>query len=138
MSSKRPCFDFEKTYAHLDEQGGALAFAGDAAFWEELMTSKARSPGAKRCMNGGWLVSAYCFSEDWSVWEMHPAGEESLVALSGTMDIWLEIKGRKRKVKLKTGQTCIVPRGAWHTAKVPKSCTMLALTYGRGTKHRPV
>jgi mannose-6-phosphate isomerase-like protein (cupin superfamily) len=131
-------FTLAKKYIHIDGAGSALEFAGGKAFWDELMSGKPRTEGVKRCFAGGWLVGVYHFEEDWDVWEMHPQGEEILTAVAGELVLHLEREGKKRKVNLTNGKTFVVPRGTWHTAKVKKSCDMLAMTAGSGTQHRPL
>ena len=59
----------------------------------------------------------------WKHWEMHPAGDEVVVLLSGAMDFTLEIHGtggsssvKHHIVELRGRGTLVVPQGVWHTA----------------------
>jgi len=123
-----PRFDLEDTYLSLDGQGG-LAVHPVEGFWETIDTN----PDLL-----GTLVSAYVSTEDWPQWEMHPEGEEVLVLLDGRMSMILDESGGERRVEMAPGVTCIVPRGVWHRALVPEPSRFLAITYGTGTRQRPL
>ena len=42
-----------------------------------------------------------------------------------------------RIIELRAGTSCLVPRGTWHKQVVHTPGQELAITYGKGTKHRP-
>ena len=54
------------------------------------------------------------------------------------MTMILDEAGGERRVEMAPGGTCIVPKGVWHRALVPKTSRFIGITYGAGTKHRPV
>lgn len=84
-------------------------------------------------------MSAFTFSEPWATWERHPAGEEVVMLLSGAATLLIEEAGDERGVQLNSpGDYVLVPQGAWHTARTNIPTTMLFLTPGRDTEHRPV
>ena len=84
-------------------------------------------------------MSAFTFSEPWSTWERHPAGEEVVMLLSGAATLVLEESGQERTVPLdEPGAYVLVPRNTWHTARTTLPTTLLFLTPGAGTEHRPV
>ena len=86
---------------------------------------------------GRVLVSCYGFDADWPVWERHPAGDEIVCLLSGRASVVLE--GASAAVELRdAGAFIIVPKGTWHTAKTSVPTTMLFVTPGAGTEHKPV
>ncbi|HET7364680.1 MAG TPA: cupin domain-containing protein [Burkholderiales bacterium] len=86
---------------------------------------------------GHVLVSCFSFDADWPVWERHPAGDEIVCLLSGRVRLVLE--GAAAPVELKdAGAFIIVPKGTWHTAKTSMPTTMLFVTPGAGTEHKPV
>ena len=86
---------------------------------------------------GRSLISCFEFSEAWPTWEMHPAGDEIVVLLSGDVDMMLALDGVDESVHLDTpGQFVVVPRGVWHTASPRKPTRMLFVTPGRGTENR--
>ena len=70
---------------------------------------------------------------------MHPEGEEVVVLLSGSVDFVLDQGGAESTVALREpGAFAIVPRGAWHRALANAPVSMLFITAGRGTQHRPI
>ncbi len=86
-----------------------------------------------------WLFSTFTFRKDWSTREMHPAGDEIVLLLSGNVELILEQDGRRRSVRLSDpGSYVVVPRGTWHTAKTKVPTKMLFITPGRGTQNEPV
>lgn len=86
----------------------------------------------------GRLVSMYIFTEDWTSWEMHPAGAEVVLCVAGSMTVHQEMAdGTKASVTLGPGDYAINPPGAWHTADVAESATAVFVTAGWGTEHKP-
>lgn len=132
-------FDLTNTYVFLEDGGQAPTIEVDEKFWRELMSGNASSAGARLVAGGlGWLTAIYRLERDTTSWEMHPAGDELLVCLSGAIDIVLEVDGGDRVVELTQGKSCIVPRGVWHKQVVRAAGEELAVTYGRRTQHRPL
>ena len=86
----------------------------------------------------GRLVSLYTFTESWDSWEMHPSGDELVVCLSGAVTLHQEAPdGAAAQVTLGAGQYAINAPGVWHTADVAGEATVLFITSGMGTQHRP-
>lgn len=85
----------------------------------------------------GRLVSLYRFTEDWTSWEMHPAGAELVVCTAGTLRLRQEVAGDVTVLTLGPGDYAINPPGVWHTADVAGEATALFITAGMGTEHRP-
>ena len=95
--------------------------------------------GARTAGDGaeGRLVSQYSFTEDWTSWEMHPAGAEVVICTAGAMVLVQEHPvGRRESVALAAGDYAINPPGVWHTADVAKAATAIFITAGEGTQHR--
>lgn len=109
---REPAFEGPAFYAAYDER-----HAGDGA--------------------EGRLVALHDFDAPWAGWEMHPAGEELVVCLEGSITLIQEIDGEQRRVLLREGQAAINPRGVWHTADVDAPTKVLFITPGDGTTHRP-
>lgn len=85
----------------------------------------------------GRLVSLYSFSESWTSWECHPAGDEVVICTSGTITLIQEGEdGTYTRIPLSPGECAINAPGVWHTADVDGACTALFITCGRGTQHR--
>jgi mannose-6-phosphate isomerase-like protein (cupin superfamily) len=86
----------------------------------------------------GRLVSLYTFTESWDVWECHPVGAEVVVCTAGAITLHQEHSdGRVAELALGPGQCAINPPGVWHTADVAGAATVLFITAGQGTLHRP-
>lgn len=86
---------------------------------------------------GHELVSSFEFDTDWRTWEMHPAGDEVVILLSGAATFVLEVNGGHQSVTLETpGSYVVVPRGIWHTARTSQPTRMLFITPGEGTRNR--
>ncbi|RJG07490.1 cupin domain-containing protein [Noviherbaspirillum cavernae] len=121
------------TYLHVKDDGRTDPIPASESFWEQL------AGGAYPHLDQGRLMSAFAFSEPWSVWERHPAGEELVMLLSGAATVVLEESGTERTVQLSdTGAYVLVPPNVWHTVRTSVPTTMLFLTPGAGTEHRPV
>ena len=97
--------------------------------------------GARHADDGaeGRLVSLFHFTEDWSGWEMHPAGAEVVVCLEGEMELIQEMEdGSHRRTRLMPGEYAINPPGVWHTADIIGGhAAGLFITAGMGTEGRP-
>ena len=120
-------------YLHVRDGGRTDAIDSSASFWEDL------ARGSYPQLDQGRLMSAFEFSESWATWERHPAGEELVMLLSGTATLVLEEDGEEHTVELTgPGQYILVPQGVWHTARTSVATSMLFLTPGDGTEHRPV
>lgn len=86
----------------------------------------------------GRLVSHYRFTEDWDSWEMHPAGDEVVLCLEGSIVVHQQMAdGTEATVTLGPGEYAINPPGCWHTADIAVAATCLFITAGLGTEHRP-
>jgi len=88
--------------------------------------------------NEGRLVSYYDFAESWDSWEKHPSGDELVVCTAGTITLIQELAdGTHARTVLGTGQYAVNPAGTWHTADVEGAASVLFITSGMGTEHRP-
>ena len=83
------------------------------------------------------LVSLHSFSESWTSWERHPAGDEAVICTAGEITLIQELPDGTESVALRAGDYAINPRGVWHTADVAGHATALFITAGLGTEHRP-
>lgn len=130
MSSARHILD---TYLHFRDGGRVDPVPVSEAFWGELAAGKLPE------LDQGRLMTGSTFSEPWTMWERHPAGEELVMLLEGVATLVLEEDGQERTVELsQPGSYVLVPQGVWHTARTDVQTTMLFLTPGTGTEHRPV
>jgi len=106
-------------------------FTGEPSWYESYAESNA-ADGAE-----GRLVTVHTFTEPWDSWEVHPLGEELVLCTQGTITLLQEIDGAVRFATIESGEAIINPPGVWHTADVTGSATVLFVTAGVGTEHRP-
>lgn len=119
------------TYVHLKDDLSASLVPVTDSFWPELVS------GQRPELFRGRLVTQFDFSSDWPTWEMHPAGDELVVLLHGSVELLLEVNGEQRSRRLtKPGEFVLVPPNTWHTARVTEPCSMLFVTPGEGTQNR--
>jgi mannose-6-phosphate isomerase-like protein (cupin superfamily) len=122
-------FTLESTFINLRPDDSAKALKIGPRFWATI---------AKRSdLGDGRLMGTTAQNADWPHWERHPGGDEILVMLSGEMDLVLETRSGNRRVRLKAGQTFVVPRGVWHRGLARKPGKLMFITPGAGTEHRP-
>jgi quercetin dioxygenase-like cupin family protein len=101
--------------------------------WYAGYSGRHESDGAE-----GRLVSMHTFNEPWPVWEMHPRGSEVVLCVSGTITLHQEGRdGSRQLIALAAGQYAINEPGIWHTADASAPATVLFITAGLGTQHRP-
>ncbi len=106
-------------------------FTGEMS-WYEGYGRRHASDGAE-----GRLVTMHTFTEPWDVWEMHPAGSEVVLCVAGRITLHQELAdGSSARVTLVAGEYAVNPPGAWHTADIDDSATVLFVTAGMGTEHR--
>ena len=123
-------FDLEATYLAVDGRGGVVQLPVGPDFWPTIDRNEALEDAS--------LLGVFPMTGDWAHWEMHPSGDEVLVLLDGAATMIFEEAGAERRTEMLSGTTLIVPAGTWHRALVTAPGRLLALTYGKGTEHRPV
>ncbi|MEU9519761.1 cupin domain-containing protein [Streptomyces sp. NPDC048224] len=69
--------------------------------------------------------------------ERHPAGDELVVCLSGSVTVTRDVDGVPDPVRLGPGEATVNPAGVWHVVDMDGPATILAVTAGLGTDHRP-
>jgi quercetin dioxygenase-like cupin family protein len=107
-------------------------FTGTPQWYEDYVTRTA--PDGKE----GRLVAKHRFTESWTGWEMHPAGDEVVYCIRGAMTLHQEFPdGRSETVSIAAGEYAINPPGVWHTADIAEDAEALFITPGWGTQHRP-
>lgn len=127
-------FDLTTTPAHLGLGATTVplhGFSWDASSLEEY-ERRTGSDG-----NEGRLVTMFSLTDPWPHWEMHPNGSELVVCLSGRSGLIQQRDGETLTVELAPGQAIVNPPGTWHIAEPHETTTMLFITAGRGTVHRP-
>lgn len=82
------------------------------------------------------LIAIHDFSGDWPSWESHPAGDETVVLLSGCCEFVLQVDNHQQCLRLnQAGDYVVVPKGVWHTAKISQSAKLLFITPGENTQN---
>jgi hypothetical protein len=126
-----------ETYLHQNPQQQLREICCDSSFWQNLST------GALPELEQGALMSAFYFDKDWPAWERHPAGSELVLLLSGATELYLQqpdelTQPPQRLVLCNSGDYVLIPAGVWHRACPQSPTTLLFLTPGLGTEHKPV
>ncbi|MFE6666126.1 cupin domain-containing protein [Streptomyces sp. NPDC057697] len=70
-------------------------------------------------------------------WERHPAGDELVVCLSGSVTVTRDADGVPDRVLLGPGEATVTPAGTWHAVDMAGPTCILTVTAGLGTEHRP-
>ena len=130
MTMEAKAFDLKSTVIVLQPDQSATAVEVTPTLYDDL--NKTFDDFRDRR-----LVSSFHFESDWNMWEMHPAGDEIVYALSGSYEFILEEGVTERVVEVPPRTAFIVPRGTWHRAVVREPGEMLFVTRGEGTQHRP-
>lgn len=123
--------ELTNTPIHLDGVDAVVMtdFDGSPAWFERYSEAHPEA---------GFLVTSFAFDQPWDSWEMHPAGDEIVLCVAGSMTLHQETaEGESRTVTLGPGEYVVNEPGTWHTADVDGSATGVFITAGEGTQHRP-
>lgn len=123
-------FDLLETYLHVGDGPETVLLPVGEDFWQTFP--------ARTDLGDGRLLAVFRFEESWKTRERHPAGDELVYLLSGSIDLVLFEAGGERVIPLRGRGACLVPRGVWHTARVHEPSEALHLTRGAGTEHEPL
>lgn len=121
-------FSLQETFVHLKDLGQAAPLAVGPEFWTTIDT--------RSDLQVGRLLGSSRMEKDMPHWEMHPSGDELLVALSGEFDLVLQDGRSDHVVELKSGRAFLVPFGVWHKLRVKTPGEILFVTPGKGTQQR--
>jgi mannose-6-phosphate isomerase-like protein (cupin superfamily) len=130
LRQARPPFSLQGVHVHLKDLGVATLMEVGPDFW----TTLAQRPESQV----GRLVGTYRCERDLPHWEVHPAGDELLVALAGEFELILQTEGRDQVVPMQPGQAYLVPFGVWHRLRVRVPGEILFVTPQKGSQHRPI
>lgn len=126
-------YNIASTYLRLRPDATVEPLAVDEQFWQRLIE------GRLGRFHNEFMVSLLTFETDWTMWEMHPRGDEIVCLLSGAVAFVLEREDGTETIDLETsGDFLVVPQGTWHTATVSEPARMLFITAGEDTQHRPI
>ena len=126
-------FQIAVDFVHLDTAGGASVLPGfewSPEYLEAYAERFAADDGRGRTVG---LLTA---DATWTVWEMHPAGDELLVALAGSFELVQETSDGDVRISLASGEAALNPAGVWNTLDVIEPGRVLFIAPGMGTEHR--
>ncbi|MBY0416816.1 MAG: cupin domain-containing protein [Pararheinheimera sp.] len=121
-----------QAYVVLNADKKASIEVVDADLYQRLDANYAGFQGCE-------LISCFEFEHDWSSWEMHPEGDETVILLSGQVTFVLQQEAGEVLVLLEQpGDFVVVPKNIWHTARTEIKTKLLFVTPGEGTQHKPL
>ncbi|MBC7301077.1 MAG: cupin domain-containing protein [Nocardia sp.] len=95
--------------------------------------------------SGGWQLATFHVDTDADVhadqWEMHPAGEEAVCCLAGSLRLYLRPQapgGVHTPVRLTAGTAFLVPRNRWHRIELDEPSDIMSIGLREGTRQEPV
>lgn len=128
----RTTLNIAQAFIVLNQQKKASIEQPDALLYKRLEDNYAGFQGCE-------LISCFEFTQDWSSWEMHPAGDETVILLSGQALFVLQHEGTEQLLTLEQpGDFVIVPKHTWHSARTSVKTKLLFITPGEGTQHKPL
>jgi quercetin dioxygenase-like cupin family protein len=134
MTERGSAIDLTTTPVHLGLGSRAMPIDGFA--WEPEVLEAYSDAVADDGPEGRMVMMFESGPGPWSNWEVHPAGDEVVICLSGRMTLIQEIDGEDDPVELGPGEAVINPAGVWHTADVHERARYMTITPGAGTAHR--
>ncbi|MCK1815911.1 cupin domain-containing protein [Streptomyces sp. XM4011] len=134
VNNARNAIDLRTTPVHLGLGSSAKPVEGFA--WDpqvlQAYSAAVAADGAE-----GRMVTIFDGDGPGDHWERHPAGDELVVCLSGSVTVTRDLDGVPDRVLLGPGEATINPAGAWHAVDMTGPATILTVTAGLGTDHRP-
>lgn len=121
--------DPASTYLHLGEGPDIAVIPVTPDFWATI--------DQRTDLHTGRLITGFSMSDDWDVWEMHPAGDEVIVVTEGEVRFHLDDGESTDPITVGAPNYIVVPTGTWHTADALGTAHLLIVTWGEGTTHRP-
>ncbi|MFI5858269.1 cupin domain-containing protein [Streptomyces parvulus] len=85
----------------------------------------------------GRLVTIFDGDGPGDHWERHPAGDELVICLSGSVTVTRDVDGVLDRVVLGPGEAAVNPAGTWHAVDMAGPASILSITAGLATDHRP-
>ncbi|MVO84944.1 cupin domain-containing protein [Streptomyces sp. p1417] len=134
VNNERNAIDLRTTPVHLGLGSRAKSVEGFAWDPEVLQAYSAAvaADGAE-----GRLVTIFDGDGPGDHWECHPAGDELVVCVSGSVTVTRDVDGVTERVALGPGEATVNPAGAWHAVDMAEPSTILTITAGLDTDHRP-
>ncbi len=123
--------DLSQTYTLLHPTGDVEKVKGGDQFWKTPRLNHDR-------IGTHWLFSEHYYANDWEEWKMHPAGDEIIYLLDGSIDVIIDQAKLTNTIKLRTNGVVTIPRQNWYTVKVYSPCHILNISRELNTKHRKI
>lgn len=123
--------DLSQTYTLLHSTGDVEKIQGGNKFWQAPKALKNRAGQL-------WLLSEHHYNLDWDDWKKHPAGDEIIYLLSGSMDVVIHADTKPTTIQLRTNGVITIPRGVWYTIKVYNPCHVLNISREFNTKLKKI
>ncbi len=128
--SEKP-LQLEHDAIHLGSQGAAVPISNFENDYERYVAAHCTAA------DPGRLVSLGTSTKDWPVWEIHPAGAEVVIVVSGKAEFIQDFDGAMKHTIVGPNEAIINPPGVPHTANVIEPFTALYLTPCPETSHLP-
>lgn len=134
VNHERNAMDLRTTPVHLGL--GATAKRVEGFAWDpevlQAYSAAVAADGAE-----GRMVMIFDGEGLGDHWESHPAGDELVVCLSGSVRVTRDRDGVPDRVLLGPGEATINPAGVWHVVDMEGPTSILSVTATLGTDHRP-
>ncbi|MGW0903223.1 cupin domain-containing protein [Streptomyces sp. NPDC002853] len=134
LDHERNAIDLRTTPVHLGLGSRAKPIEGFA--WDpqvlQAYSAAVAADGAE-----GRIVTIFDGEGPGDHWECHPSGDELVVCLSGSVTVTRDVNGMPEHVVLGPGEATVNPAGAWHAVDMTGPASILTITAGLGTDHRP-
>ena len=121
--------DPSEVYVHLHADHALHLEPVDEQFWASI--------GDRTDLHRGRLVTGMGTDGDWSVWEMHPQGDELILITEGAVRFHLDDGEEVTRHEVRAPEYIVVPAGVWHTMDEVEPGRAVIVTWGEGTQHRP-
>jgi quercetin dioxygenase-like cupin family protein len=105
-----------------------------AEAWRRLVAARGRVQDGSVAAELGWIFDGDGPGDHW---ERHPAGDELVVCLTGSVTVTRDLDGVPARVLLGPGEATVNPAGVWHAVDMTGPASILTITAGLGTDHRP-
>lgn len=134
VNDERNAFDLRTTPVHLGL--GSRAKPVEGFTWDpevlQAYSAAVAADGAE-----GRMVMIFDGEGLGDHWESHPAGDELVVCLSGSVTVTRDVGGVPDRVLLGPGEATVNPAGVWHVVDMEGPTSILAISATLGTDHRP-
>ncbi|QNP75299.1 cupin domain-containing protein [Streptomyces roseirectus] len=134
VNDERAAMDLRTTPVHLglgSRANPVEGFAWDPEVLRAYSTAVA-ADGAE-----GRMVMIFDGDGPGDHWESHPAGDELVVCLTGSVTVTRDVDGAHERVLLGPGEATVNPAGVWHAVDMEGPASILSITATLGTDHRP-